>query len=337
MSNSQFIHTCTEKEERLHQTSLVKRLPNDNVFDCIEDRGYVVCIGGTGDVAVNLLLGVSILGLELVLDEHGAGLVSVPAGVVIEAHRQRHLLDLLGEQVTLVQEEDHGCVPEPPGIADFLKQVQGFHHPVGVLILVEHLVVLADGGDEKDSRDILKAVNPLLSLVPLATDIVHLELVAINHEIVLHDTSCSHTAPQDILFCWEVGRVAHLIDLVKEVSSRVSQLIQGTVVVGGLNARVLPQGTDMSTERLVYVLVSFALLYSTFGCLVASSNRAIVGTLLAQCFDRSDHVVENNTGVGFTLCLWESLAIDDNHLLKKSRFAGFPSAEEKQFVDLLVC
>lgn len=70
---------------------------------------------------------------------------------------------LLLEAIDLVQEQNDRCLYKPPRVADGVEQSQCFLHAVDRLILEQQLVVLRDGHEEKDRRDILEAVYPLLS------------------------------------------------------------------------------------------------------------------------------------------------------------------------------
>ena len=79
-----------------------------------------------------------------------------------------HRLDFCGKQVAFVQEQDNWNVLEPFRMAYAVKQVDAFHQSVLRWIFVEHLIVLGDRGEEQDSSDVVKTMNPLLSFVPLA-------------------------------------------------------------------------------------------------------------------------------------------------------------------------
>jgi len=111
-------------------------------------------------VAVDLLVRVSVLGLELLLHERARTLHVAAALVLGEVQLQRDGLDLLSEQVSLVEEEDHGRLAEPARVANLLEQVERLHDTVRVLVLVQHLVVLADGGHEQHGGHVLEAVDP---------------------------------------------------------------------------------------------------------------------------------------------------------------------------------
>ena len=107
-----------------------------------------------------LLVRVAVLGLELLLHECARGLDIGSSLVVREVEVERHCQDLVREQVSLVEEQDHAGLAEPAGVADLLEQVQRLHDAVRVLILVQHLIVLADRGDEQHGSHVLEAVDP---------------------------------------------------------------------------------------------------------------------------------------------------------------------------------
>lgn len=67
------------------------------------------------------------------------------------------------------------------------------------LIFIQHLVVFAQTDQEDQSGDILKTVDPLLALRPLATDIEQLVREFANFESRLSDTSRLDAGPQDVL------------------------------------------------------------------------------------------------------------------------------------------
>ena len=108
----------------------------------------------------------------LVISSVGSMLVEL-AFIVREVVFHRTDRKLLLEAVDLVQEQDDGCLDEPPRITDGIEQGQGLLHPVDRFILEEKLIVLGNGNKEEDRCDILKAVDPLLSLRSLTSYIEH--------------------------------------------------------------------------------------------------------------------------------------------------------------------
>ena len=73
----------------LDQTSFIQRLSDDDILDGIEYDGNVLRVCGASEMRVDLLVGVAILGLELLLDEMSTSFVAVVAGVVREATERR--------------------------------------------------------------------------------------------------------------------------------------------------------------------------------------------------------------------------------------------------------
>lgn len=103
-----------------------------------------------GDEAVqNVVAGLSVILTPLIVGE-------------VILHRRRW--ELLLEAINLVQEQDDGCLDEPPGIADGIEQGECLLHAVDGLIFEEKLVVLGNGDQEENRGHVLEAMDPLLSL-----------------------------------------------------------------------------------------------------------------------------------------------------------------------------
>ena len=93
-------------------------------------------------------------------------------------------------------------------------------HTVDGLIFEEKLVVFRDSHEEEDCRDVLKAVDPLLSLRPLSTNVKHAISQFANDECSLSDASGLDTGAQNILVIGQVVRLSDAGDVV-EVARRV--------------------------------------------------------------------------------------------------------------------
>ena len=93
------------------------------------------------------------------------------AVVVGESDGNVHLLDLILEQVLLVEEEHYGDGREPFGVADLVEELERLVHAVRLLVLIERQIVLGQSHEEEDGRDILEAVDPLLTLGALTSDV----------------------------------------------------------------------------------------------------------------------------------------------------------------------
>ncbi len=127
-------------------------------------ENVVACRGVVGAPLCNIR--------SLVLPSVGPILVEL-AFIVWEVILHRAHREFFLEPVDLVQEQDDRGLHEPPGVADGVKQRQGFLHPVDRLILEQQLVILGDGHEEQNGGDILETMDPLLPLGPLTTDIEH--------------------------------------------------------------------------------------------------------------------------------------------------------------------
>lgn len=101
--------------------------------------------------------------------------------------------ELLLEAIDLVQEEDDGCLDEPPGVADGVEECESFLHTVDSLVFEKELIVFGDGDKEENGGDVLEAMNPLLSLRSLTTNVEHSVGQVTNDESSFSDTSCLDT------------------------------------------------------------------------------------------------------------------------------------------------
>ena len=150
-------------------------------------------------MSVDLLALVLVEVDEAVQDVVAGRSVVVAALVVGEVVLHRADGQLLLEAINLVQEENDGRLDEPPRVANGVEKCQSLLHAVDRLVLKEQLVVLGDGDEEEDGGDVLEAVNPLLTLRPLATDVEHAVCEVSDDEGRLGDTGRLDTRPQNIL------------------------------------------------------------------------------------------------------------------------------------------
>lgn len=98
----------------LAQPNVLEIVLDDHVRHRVKHKLDVAGISGASEVRVDFLgLLVAVEVLKLPLHVHSRLLVGVLALVVSEADRQRNTLDLLGQQVLLVEEEDDRGVLEP--------------------------------------------------------------------------------------------------------------------------------------------------------------------------------------------------------------------------------
>ena len=124
------------------------------------------------------------------------------------AHHTATLTDLahlLLVQVLLVEEEDHGRVLEVAVVADLAEELDRLDHAVRGRVLKEALVVLGQRRDEDDRGHVVEAVDPLLALVALAADVVHLERGVVDLVALRHNAARAHTCIQDVLLTGQVA------------------------------------------------------------------------------------------------------------------------------------
>mmetsp|Transcript_590 Transcript_590/g.782 ORF Transcript_590/g.782 Transcript_590/m.782 type:complete len:261 (+) Transcript_590:203-985(+) len=202
----------------LHEASLVQALANHNVLDSVEHHRDVVCICSTGHVKIDLLIRVPVLALEFVVKEHDAIIVRIWPVIFRETTTERHILDLLCKQIAFVEEEDNGCLSKPPGITDLVEKIERLVHAVGAFVFKKHLVIFRDSSHKQHSCDVFKAMDPLLAFVPLAANIKHLELVAVDLERVLHNPCCADAGAEHVLLRRDIAGRRDLTDLFEEVS-----------------------------------------------------------------------------------------------------------------------
>ena len=100
-------------------------------------------------------------------------LFSIAAGptIVREKAAQRTVLQFLGKEIDLVEEEYDGSLDEPSRVTDRVEEGQGFLHSVHCGVFVECLIVFGEGDEEYEGGDVFETVDPFLTLAALATDV----------------------------------------------------------------------------------------------------------------------------------------------------------------------
>jgi len=93
-------------------------------------------------------------------------------------------------------------------------------HTVDRLILEEKLVVFGDGDEEENGGDVLEAMDPLLSLGTLATDVKHAICEIADDECSLGDTGGLDTRAQDVLVVGNIVWSRNAVDGI-EVAARL--------------------------------------------------------------------------------------------------------------------
>ena len=96
-------------------------------------------------------------------------------------------------------------------------------HTVDSLIFEQKLVVLGNGNKEEDGGDVLEAVDPLLSLRTLSSDIKHSVCKVSNDECGLGNTSGLDTGTEDILVVGHIVGLCDALNVVEVAIRRPSQ------------------------------------------------------------------------------------------------------------------
>ena len=177
--------------------SLESRVLHDDLqYDVLDDDVDdldVLRVGGASSVSEDAPVVLLVHLLELFGEELDRRVIVVLGAVVLrEIVSYRAVGQLFLEHVLLVEEQNHArflwnvqnllkiqnlfkiiMIPnlEPLVVHQELEQSQTLPHPIGVLILGQNLVVLADCRQEDEELQVAEAVDPLLPLTPLATDV----------------------------------------------------------------------------------------------------------------------------------------------------------------------
>ncbi|KAG5463361.1 MAG: hypothetical protein BJ554DRAFT_8207 [Olpidium bornovanus] len=191
---------------------------HDDVIDGGHDEFDLRGVGGAGEVRVDVFCFRPGLVHEAVEDVVAGGLERVVAQVVGEQLGQRRDEELLFEHVDLVQEEDDRRVDEPARVADRVEEREGLLHPVDVLVLEEHLVVLGDGDEEDDGRHVVEAVDPLFPLGPLPANVKQPVDQAADVERGLRDPGRLHAGAEDVLVRRDVVVLRDPLDRIEEAA-----------------------------------------------------------------------------------------------------------------------
>jgi len=141
-------------------------------------------------------LGTLVLAQEFVKDVFVAFCDVNATFVVREKVAHWNIIKFFVEEVALIEEQYHACFCEPATVANFLKKIQSFFHAILCVVFVEHLVVLAHGGDEYHGGDIVEAVNPFLSFIALPAHVIHDKRHLIDDVFLLYDPACPYSRPQ---------------------------------------------------------------------------------------------------------------------------------------------
>lgn len=190
-------------------------------IDGCHDEADLSCVGSAGEMCVDLFRLVLVQADESVQDVVAGRRVVVAALVVGEVVLHWADWELLLESIDFVEEQDDGCLDEPPRVADRVEQREGLLHTVDGLVLEEQLIILGNGDQEQDSGNIFKAMNPLLSLRPLSSDIEHPICEVSNDESGLCDTSGLDTRSENVLVVRHVIGLRNPFDVVEVAAERI--------------------------------------------------------------------------------------------------------------------
>jgi len=224
---------------------------------CVEYMLDVFPIGGAGDVGEDLLEWIGVLLEEDILDEDAGVFKVLATGVFGEADVQVGRQDFLFEQILLVQEENDGGVDEPLVVADFLEQLERFHHAVGGFIFIEHQIIFGEGDAEDGCGDILETVHPFLAFGALSAHVDHAIMNVINVEFGLCDACRLGAAVDNVDFVWTIRRVLEAINVFEKILDTIDQLEFRRASERGLDGRVFPQQLeeigDLASDRVTEV------------------------------------------------------------------------------------
>eukprot|EP00965_Chrysotila_dentata_P079737 2630044-Pleurochrysis_carterae.AAC.6 len=93
-----------------------------------------------------------------------------------------------------------------------------------VLVLVEHLVKLAERGNKDDRVDVVEAVDPLAALVALAADVEHAEVGCLDLEVGLDYARRPHARAQHVVRRGQVVWVGDPVNRVEVIIGRIVEL-----------------------------------------------------------------------------------------------------------------
>jgi hypothetical protein len=270
-----------------------------------------------------------------------------PTLVVGEVVLHRANGQLLLEPIDLVQEEDYRRLYKPSRVADGVKQRKRFLHTVDRLVFEEELVVLRNGNQEEDCRDVLEAMYPLLSFRSLTTDVEHAVGKVANDKGRLSDTGGLYTRAQHILVVGNVVWCRNAVNRV-EVACTVSQRNQTKeAMLNSLFRRIVQLVLARSLEALLHASIlpehrngipdlwRQAVAFNLCG-LHEDGLNVVLGALvierqlqglhsLEDDAHRLHRVAEDDLLEGFPLVARVAALVDELHLLENGRLAGFTS------------
>mmetsp|Transcript_16373 Transcript_16373/g.26855 ORF Transcript_16373/g.26855 Transcript_16373/m.26855 type:complete len:342 (+) Transcript_16373:165-1190(+) len=321
-------------KKMLQEVVLGKTLAHDDIFDGVKYKTDVLSVRGTGHVHVDDLALGAIQRDKLVLEVLDTLLVVASTTVVVKAALHVDAFDLLFKEIAFVEEEDDGGVAKPLAVANLVKERDGLVHAVDALVLVELHVVLTESDAEDERRDVLEAVDPLLALVSLASDVHHAPVDTAELERDFGDTGGSRARPQKIVLCWRVVGLGDAIDVVKEVSSRVDELVFTGPRDKFLDTSISPEDLDGLSDFGRHLLIVEDLL--RLENLSVSGVVRRDGSDAETVFSGDDGThCGNDVGVDDileegALLVGEALQVQDFHLLCESALSRVTGTKEEK-------
>ena len=118
-----------------------------------------------------------------------------------------------------------GGLHEPPRVANRIKEGKRFLHAIDALVLIQHLIVLAQGDQEDQRSDVLEAVNPLLSLRALTANIEETVGELTDAEGSLRNTGRLDTRAENVLVSGQIAGVGHAVNGIEVAVTAASLVI----------------------------------------------------------------------------------------------------------------
>jgi len=203
---------------RLDETAETEVLLDDNIIDGGHDESNLRCISRAREVSVDLFRLMLIQADKSVQDIVAGQCIIITTLVVRKVILHWAHWELLLETIDLVQEQNYRRLDEPSRVANRIEQGEGFLHTVHCLVFEQKLVVLRNGDKEEYGGDILEAMDPLLSLRTLSSNIKHAICKVTNDESSLRDSSGLDTGTKNILIVRHIVVLGDTLNVVKVVS-----------------------------------------------------------------------------------------------------------------------
>mmetsp|Transcript_29929 Transcript_29929/g.75307 ORF Transcript_29929/g.75307 Transcript_29929/m.75307 type:complete len:206 (-) Transcript_29929:354-971(-) len=185
-----------------------------------------------------------------VLNELRSFFVAVAALVVRVHHLGRDALNLFLQQVRLVEEENDGHGGQHGQRHHVVEEFDRLFHAVDVEVLHKGQVVVVQRGAVQQAFDILKAVQPLASLVPLPSNIQNLEQNIVDVQVVFDDARCADTGTQAVILRGHKVLLCQALHFTEKIGGAVGQDVDLVALrVHVLHSGVLPQCRDGVRNR----------------------------------------------------------------------------------------